>query len=147
MVAILGCGEEDGSDAVLGFGSVFGVGVVADQLLVGRDGPAGTSGARAAALVDLADGELGPVGGGGAWGIVANLAQHGGGFFDVDAGLDADEGVFDVTLGRLVGDGFLTFDGFRVVRGSGVFCDDGIEGVEGIEQVAIALEELGVAVG
>lgn len=115
--------------------------------MVGGDGTDGSGGAGAAALVDLGDGELGAVGGSGAWGIVTDLAKHGGGFFNVDAGFDSDEGVLDMALGGLVGDGFLPFDGFGVVRGGRVFCEDGIVGVEGVEQVAIAFEEFGEAVG
>ncbi len=52
-----------------------------------------------------------------------------------------------MTLSNLVSDGLLAFDRFGVVGGGGVFGDDGIVGVEGFEELALAFEDFGVAIG
>lgn len=115
--------------------------------MVGGDGAVGgLFGIGAAGLEDLPDRELSAVGGGRAGGVVADFAEHFGGFIDIDAGFDADEGIGDVALGGLVGDRFLSFHRSGVVRGGGVFADDVVVGIEGVEEVAFSFEELGVAI-
>jgi len=148
VLVSLFCGfEKDLADAVLSFGGVFGIRVVASEFPVGGDGAGGVGLAGAAGLVNFSDGELGSVGRGGAGGIVTNAGEHADGAFDVDAGFDADERVGDVSLGGLVCDGFLALDRLGIVGAGGIFADDNIVCIEGFEELALAFEDGGMAVG
>ncbi len=58
LVSIFGFGEKNGPDAVLGFGGVLRVWVVARELAVSGDGAGGAGGSGSSAFVNLSDGKL-----------------------------------------------------------------------------------------
>ena len=142
------CGiEKDLADAVLSFGGVLGIGIVASQFTISGDGASRIGFAGATGLINFSDGELRFVGRGGTGRIVTNAGEHADGTFDVDAGFDADERVGNVALGGLVSDGLLAFNRLSIVRAGGIFADDNIVCIEGFEELALAFENGGMAVG
>ena len=141
LVAAFGAAEEDGADAVLGLGGDGAVGVFVDDDLVGVDG----FGAAFAALPEFADGELGLGRGRGLWGVVPDFGEHLGDLLGIEAGPDAEEAVFDDAVGGGVGDDGLVGEGLAVEGAALVAVEEGLVGVEGVEEFAAFLEEGGLA--
>ena len=115
-------------------------GLVTDELAVGGDGFLEFF----LALVKLADGELGPPGGRGLRGVVANLAEHGDGLVQRQLGFQAEHAGFHVAVGRGLRHGRLPTDGGAVEAAALETGEKLVVSLKGFFSIAFLLKQLGL---